>query len=198
SELTAVELFGEIERDIPFYDTSGGGVTFSGGEPLAQLEFLIEMLRLCGRAHIHRAIDTTGYASLDTLKSVAKHTNLFLFDLKIMDPDKHEKYTGVSNHLILDNLRFLAEKEIDLIIRLPLIPGINDDVENLDRTGSFLKQLPGAINVHILPYHDFQKSKFARFKMQDSSGDITRPNQDMIINTKKHLENFGLEVAIGG
>ncbi len=99
---------------------------------------------------------------------------------------------------ILDNLRHLAEKEIELIIRIPLIPGVNDDMENLDRTGSFLKQLPGPIKVHILPYHDFQKSKFARFKMQDGSGNITRPTQDMILKTKKRLENFDLEVAIGG
>ncbi len=197
-KLTAIELFGEIQKDTPFYETSKGGVTFSGGEPLMQLEFLMELLKLCGNANIHRAVDTTGHASYETLMSVAKQTDLFLFDLKMMDPDKHEKYTGVSNQLILDNLRHLAEKEIELIIRIPLIPGVNDDMENLDRTGSFLKQLPGPIKVHILPYHDFQKSKFTRFKMQDSSGNIQRPTQDMILNTKKRLENFDLEVAIGG
>jgi len=197
-KLTAIELFREIQKDTPFYDTSGGGVTFSGGEPLMQVEFLIELLKLCGNAHIHRAVDTTGYASFETLISVAKQTDLFLFDLKMMDSDKHEKYTGVSNHLILDNLKHLAQKEIDLIIRIPLIPGVNDDVENLDRTGSFLNRLPGIKKVHILPYHNFQKSKFARFEMKDSTGDITRPTQDMILNAKKHLENFGLEVAIGG
>ena len=155
-----------------------------------QLEFLMELLKLCGQTQIHRAVDTTGHASYETLMSVAKQTDLFLFDLKMMDPDKHEKYTGVSNQLILDNLRHLAEKEIDLIIRIPLIPGVNDDVENLDRTGSFLKQLPGAIKVHILPYHDFQKSKFARFKMQDSSGkyNATHPRYD--IKYKKTLRKL--------
>jgi pyruvate formate lyase activating enzyme len=197
-KLTALELFNEIQKDTPFYDTSGGGVTFSGGEPLMQLEFLIELLKLCGNEQIHRAVDTTGHASYETLMSVTEETDLVLFDLKMMDSVKHEKYTGVSNHLILDNLRHLAQKEIDLIIRIPLIPGVNDDVDNLDRTGSFLNDLPGVQKVHILPYHDFQKSKFNRFKMQDGNWNITLPTQDMILYAKKRLENFGLKVAIGG
>jgi pyruvate formate lyase activating enzyme len=197
-KLTARELLGEIQKDIPFYDTSGGGVTFSGGEPLMQAEFLIEVLKLCGAEHIHRAVDTSGCASHETLMSVAGHSDLFLYDLKMMDSDKHEKFTGVPNHLILDNLLNLARKRIDLIIRIPLIPGVNDDVENLDRTGSFLNRLPGAAKVHILPYHGFQKTKYARFEMHYSTGNIALPTRDMLLSAKKHLENFGLEVAIGG
>lgn len=163
-----------------------------------QAEFLIELLKLCGKEHIHRAVDTTGHTTTETLMSVARQTDLFLFDLKMMDSAKHEKYTGVSNRLILDNLRQLAKKDIDLIIRIPLIPGVNDDAENLDRTGNFLNQLPGVNKVHILPYHDFQKSKYNRFKMHHDTGNITPPTQDMILNAKKRLENFGLEVTIGG
>lgn len=197
-QLTAVEVFSEIQKDIPFYDTSKGGVTFSGGEPLMQGEFLIEVLKLCGKEHIHRAVDTTGYAKTETLMSVAEQTDLFLFDLKMMDSDKHEKYTGVSNRMILDNLRQLAQKEIALVIRIPLIPGVNDDVENLDRSGNFLNGLPGVNKVHILPYHDFQKSKYARFNLQHDTGSINLPTQDMILHAKKRLENFGLEVVIGG
>jgi pyruvate formate lyase activating enzyme len=197
-KLTALELFSEIKKDTPFYDTSGGGVTFSGGEPLMQAEFLIELLKLCGNEHIHRAVDTTGHASYETLMSVAEQTDLFLYDLKMMDSDKHEKYTGVSNHLIIDNLRHLARQGIDLIIRIPLIPGVNDDVDNLDRTGSFLNRLPGVKKVHILPYHDLQKSKNTRFKMPYSNDHLTLPTRDMLLNAKKRLENFGLEVAIGG
>ena len=127
AKLTARELLGEIQKDIPFYDTSGGGVTFSGGEPLLQAEFLIEVLKLCGDEHIHRAVDTSGYASYEILMAVAGHSDLFLYDLKMMDPAKHEKFTGVSNRLILDNLVRLARERIDLIIRIPLIPGVNDD-----------------------------------------------------------------------
>ncbi len=163
-----------------------------------QAEFLIELLKLCGNEHIHRAVDTTGHASYETLMSVAEQTDLFLYDLKMMDSDKHKKYTGVSNHLIIDNLRHLARTGIDLIIRIPLIPGVNDDVDNLDRTGLFLNRLPGVKKVHILPYHDFQKSKNTRFKMHYGTGNITLPTGDMLLDAKKRLVNFGLEVAIGG
>jgi len=197
-KLTASELLSEIQKDIPFYDTSGGGVTFSGGEPLLQAEFLIELLKLCGAEQIHRAVDTSGYASYETLMAVAGHSDLFLYDLKMMDPAKHEKFTGVSNRLILDNLMRLARERIDLIIRIPLIPGVNDDVENLERTGSFLKRLPDGAKVHILPYHDFQRAKYTRFGMPYSNDHLPLPTRDMLSNAKKHLESFGLEVAIGG
>jgi pyruvate formate lyase activating enzyme len=197
-KLTARELLSEIQKDIPFYDTSGGGVTFSGGEPLMQAEFLIELLKLCGHEHIHRAVDTSGYANCETLMAVAVHSDLILYDLKMMDSAKHEKFTGVPNHLILDNLRHLAGKPVDLIIRIPLIPGVNDDVQNLDRTGSFLKRLAGAAKVQILPYHDFQKAKYDRFEMHYRTCNIALPTRDMLLNAKNHLENFGLEVAMGG
>ena len=197
-EVTASELLGEIQKDIPFYDTSGGGVTFSGGEPLLQAEFLIELLKLCGHEHIHRAVDTSGHASRETLMSVAEHTDLFLYDLKMADSDKHEKYTGVSNHLIPDNLSHLAREKVYLIIRLPLIPGVNDDVASLDRIGLFLDRLPGVEKVHILPYHDFQKTKYSRFEMQYGSANLALPTGDMLLRAKKRLENFGLEVTVGG
>ena len=196
--VTVPALLGEILKDTPFYDTSGGGVTFSGGEPLLQADFLIQLLKLCGNEQIHRAVDTTGYASPETLMMVAEHTDLFLFDLKIMDIDKHQKYTGVSNQLIIDNLRHLAGKGANIVIRIPLIPGVNDDTDNLDRAGSLLKHLPKVTKVDILPYHDFQKGKYTRFKMPNSAVDIPLPTKEMLISAKKRLENFGLEVAIGG
>ena len=197
-KLSALELLSEIQKDIPFYDTSGGGVTFSGGEPLMQAEFLVELLKLCGSEDIHRAVDTSGYASYETLMSVAEHTDLFLYDLKMMKPDQHEKYTGVSNHLILENLIHLAQKKIELIIRIPLIPGVNDDVDNLDRIGLFMNRLAGVDKVHILPYHDFQKTKYTRFEMPYRNGYIALPARDMLLQAKKRLANFGLKVAIGG
>lgn len=196
--VTAAELLVEIQKDIPFYDTSGGGVTFSGGEPLMQAEFLIELLRLCGSEQIHRAVDTTGYASPETLTAVAAHTDLFLYDLKMMDPARHERYTGVSNRLILDNLELLAHRGVGLMIRLPLIPGVNDDADNLDQTGAFLNRLPGIKKVDVLPYHNFQKSKYIRFGMDYGGTNTTTPSSEMLSRARKHLESFGLEVAIGG
>ena len=197
-KVTAVELLVEIQKDIPFYDTSGGGVTFSGGEPLMQAEFLIELLGLCGGEQIHRAVDTSGYASPEILTAVAAHTDLFLYDLKMMDSAKHEKYTGVSNRLILDNLELLARRGVGLMIRLPLIPGVNDDADNLDQTGAFLNRLPGIKKVDVLPYHDFQKNKYIRFGMDYGGMDTTMPSREMLSRARKHLESFGLEVAIGG
>ena len=197
-KVTVRALFREIQKDIPFYDTSGGGVTFSGGEPLMQAEFLIELLKLCGSEHIHRAVDTTGYASAETLMAVAAHTDLFLYDLKMMDSAKHEKYTGVPNRLILDNLRQLARQGVDLIIRIPLIAGINDDTDNLDRTGEFLNLLPGIKKVDVLPYHAFQKSKYIRFGINNDNHFRTPPSGAMLSWARERLEGFGLEVAIGG
>jgi pyruvate formate lyase activating enzyme len=197
-EVAAPELFVEIKKEIPFYDTSGGGVTFSGGEPLMQAPFLIELLELCGGERIHRAVDTTGHASHETMAAVAEQTDLFLYDLKIMDPEKHKKYTGVSNRLILDNLRWLAEKGVELIVRIPLIPGVNDDPENLDQTGSFLHRLPAIQKVDILPYHDFQKNKYRRFGIHYTNGKATPPSGKTLSRIKEHMERFGLKVAIGG
>lgn len=197
-KVAAEEIFYEIRKDIPFYDTSGGGVTFSGGEPLMQAEFLLELLELCGSEHIHRAVDTTGYADPDILMAVAAHTDLFLYDLKIMDSAKHEKYTGVSNRLILDNLKQLANIKTALIIRIPLIPGINDDTDNLDRTGAFLNLLPGIIKVDVLPYHAFQKSKYIRFGINNRDDTTAPPSSEMLSRARERLESFGLEVSIGG
>jgi len=196
--VAAEEIFYEIRKDIPFYDTSGGGVTFSGGEPLMQVEFLLELLELCGGEHIHRAVDTTGHTDPDILMAVAAHTDLFLYDLKMMDSAKHEKYTGVSNRLILDNLKQLANVKTALIIRIPLIPGINDDTDNLDRTGAFLNLLPGIIKVDVLPYHAFQKSKYIRFGINNRDDTTAPPSSEMLSRARERLESFGLEVRIGG
>jgi pyruvate formate lyase activating enzyme len=151
-----------------------------------------------GIEHIHRAVDTSGYACHETLMSVAEHTDLFLYDLKMMDSDKHEKYTGLSNRLIIENLLHRAREKVDLIIRLPLIPGVNDDVESLDRIGLFKDRLAGVEKVHILPYRDFQRSKYTRFEMHYGHANIALPARDMLFHAKKRLENFNLEVTIGG
>ena len=130
---SAEELLALIEKDIPFYDQSGGGATFSGGEPLAQAGFLMLLLQGCSEREIHRAVDTTGYAPTDTIARVSRLTDLFLYDLKLMDPEKHRRFTGRSNRLILSNLTALSSSGAQIVIRIPLIPGINDDADNLRR-----------------------------------------------------------------
>jgi pyruvate formate lyase activating enzyme len=196
--ITTGDLMTIIKKDIPFYDESGGGVTFSGGEPLMQHMFLLELLRACGRERIHRTVDTSGCIDTEILMTIARETDLFLFDLKMMDSERHRKYTGVSNHLILNNLKQLARSGVDITVRIPLIPGINDNDENIDFTGMFLRVLPEIHKVHILPYHDFQKNKYIRINTAYLANHIPPPTNAELAAVKKRLEAFDLDVDIGG
>jgi len=121
-KVTVAEVVRQIEKDIAFYDQSRGGVTFSGGEPLMQPEFLLQLLDACGHLDLHRTVDTTGYADAKLLLKVAQKTDLFLYDLKLMDPEKHRKYTGVSNEQILHNLKQLTQNDVRIQVRMPVIP----------------------------------------------------------------------------
>ncbi|MBN2147325.1 MAG: glycyl-radical enzyme activating protein [Anaerolineales bacterium] len=166
------ELLAEIERDRPFYDASGGGVTFSGGEPLAQSDFLLEILRQCRQRGIHTTLDTCGYAPWETFDHLRPYVDLFLYDLKLMDEARHRQYTGVSNEIILQNLAALARQGHRLVVRAPLIAGINDDQDNLGAMADFLAGLPcnhtqghaqgyAAIErVDLAPYHEIGLAKY--------------------------------------
>ena len=186
-----------VEKDTPFYDESGGGVTFSGGEPLCQPEFLLETLEACGKRGIHRAVDTTGCAPWKTLLAVAGQTDLFLYDLKHMDPEKHRRYTGVSNELLLENLKKLALLGASIVVRIPLIPGVNDDKDNLDETGVFVSALPGVGQVDLLPFHDSSKGKYRRFGMEYRAKEIVPPTDGQVEKAARRLRGFGLEVRSG-
>ena len=196
--LTVAQLVEIIKQDILFYDESGGGVTFSGGEPLLQADFLIEVLKACGRCEIHRVVDTSGYTSRSTIEAVARQTDLFLFDLKLIDSKRHEQFTGVSNKTILDNLTFLHHLGAKITIRIPLIPGINDDDENLSQICGFLCPLQGIRDVHILPYHDFQKNKYGKLGLTYSADHIVTPTPERVSISMKQFEEKGFQVSIGG
>ena len=197
-EMTPRQLLEVIEKDILFYDESGGGVTFSGGEPLLQAGFLIAALDECGRYGIHRAVDTSGYIDRSTLENVAQRTELFLYDLKLMDEKRHHQLTGVSNKTILDNLTFLYKLETEIAIRIPLIPGINDDHENMHQIGDFLTTLPKIKKICILPYHDFQKSKYKKFGMHYGAGDIVVPDPNSLAASIKQLKDRGYQIDLRG
>ena len=153
----------EIERDRIFYDESDGGVTFSGGEPLMQPAFLADMVRSCRESGIHVAVDTCGHADTDALLDVARDADLFLFDLKMMDEERHRAYTGASNVRILENLERLAAVHSNILVRFPLIPGVNDDDENVRATGAFLASLR-LTRVDVLPYHRAGLAKYDRLQ----------------------------------
>ena len=195
---SVAEVVAEIERDRLFHEQSGGGVTFSGGEPLQQWRFLNQVLDACGERGIHRAVDTTGFASPKVLLSVAERTDLFLYDIKTMNPELHREATGVPLQPILDNLVRLASARARIRIRIPLIPGINDNDENIERTGAFLADLPGIDAVHLLPFHRPAKSKHARFGMPWRLEDDREIPDERVQELTARLERFGLSVTIGG
>ncbi len=192
------EVMDEIEKELPFFTGTRGGVTFSGGEPLAQPEFLERMLIACGQLGLHRAVDTSGFASAGTVRSIARHTDLFLFDLKHMDPIAHRRLTGVDNALILSNLRLLAQSGARIAPRLPLIPGMNDDEENIRRTGLLAASLPGIRSVDVLPYHASARGKYAKLGLPYPGESIKQSDPDNVDRTVDILQHCGLEVRIGG
>jgi len=196
--MTVDDTVGEIEKDIPFYDESGGGVTFSGGEPLMQPDFLLRLLDACGKLDLHRTVDTTGYADAELLLKVAERTELFLYDLKHMDPEKHRKYTGVPNEQILNNLELLARNGAKINIRIPIIPGINSDDENIDRTGSYVSSLPGVYDINILPYHSAAEGKYRKLGLECRLGKVLPPSEHELEAVSKRLEKFCPQVKIGG
>ncbi|MBE0577049.1 MAG: glycyl-radical enzyme activating protein [Desulfuromonadales bacterium] len=193
------ELVKVIERERPFFDQSGGGVTFSGGEPLLYPDFLVEILEACGRRQIHCAVDTSGFVSKETLLRVARHTDLFLYDLKMIDAEKHRRYTGVDNRLILDNLRSLAESGAMIQIRIPLIGGVNDDNDSLAASAAFIAGLPGEKKtVNLLPYHDVARGKDLKLgQVRDLKG-LCEPAQMDLERAIDLFADFGLIASVGG
>jgi pyruvate formate lyase activating enzyme len=189
----AQALAAEIARDRVFFDESGGGVTFSGGEPMAQPDFLLEMLDRCGAQGIHRAVDTSGYAPRATLLAVAARTDLFLFDLKLMDDALHREHAGVGNDGILGNLRALSETAVRVEIRVPVIPSITD-AGSVAATGAFLASLPRRLPVRLLPYHRAAMHKYERFGMPQRLTDLPEPTADDLGKLAEQLRIDGLEV----
>ena len=154
------QLIEEIEKDIPFYDQSGGGVTFTGGEPLFQREFLYETLIASKKLGIHTTVDTSGYSSWEGFEMISPFVDLFLYDLKLMDESKHVQYTAVSNRMILDNLQKLSREKAHIIVRIPIIPGVNDDRKNIELSAEFLSRLPQLDEVELIPYHEIGLEKY--------------------------------------
>jgi len=190
-------LLAEVERDRPYYEESGGGVTFSGGEPLLQWRFLGEMLAACGARGLHRAVDTTGFAAPAVLRRVAAETDLFLYDLKVMDEAAHLRTTGVPLQPILDNLALLLSLGARVRIRVPLVPGVTGD-EGIERLGALLRTLPPVDGVHLLPFHRSARDKHRKFGMpwlMEHDGDIPA---DRVTAWAAHLESLGLPVGVGG
>ncbi len=198
-QMSAAEIMQVIEKERVFFDQSGGGVTFSGGEPLVQSKMLIELLDECGKRGIHRAVDTAGYASTATLMEVAQRTELFLYDLKIIDPFKHEQWTGVRNEKILSNLEALAEKGAKILIRIPLIGGINDSEQNIRQTAGFIAGLAGEKKeVHLLPYHPAAQNKYQKLGKEEDFKPMDVPDKDVLARNILIFMEYGITATTGG
>ncbi len=196
-KLTTEEVIKDIEKDLIFYEESGGGVTFSGGEPLKQSEFLEGLLNGCREKKIHTAVDTSGYISWEILDKIIPKVDLFLYDLKIMDSKKHKKYTGVSNEIILENLKKLSSIHSNIFIRFPVIPGVNDDYQNIKETGEFLSSLK-ITQVNLLPYHYIGMDKYKRIGRTYKLADIQPPSKEKLSEVSAILSKFNLNVKLRG
>jgi len=195
-EMSVAEVLAEIERDVPFYDQSGGGVTFSGGEPLLQRRFLAELLRECKGREIHTVVDTSGLAAWDVIYDIRDDVGLFLYDLKLMDNERHKQTTGVSNELILSNLKRLAESGSQIFVRIPLIPGINDDAENLAQSAAFIAALPNITGVELMGYHEIAAAKYEALGMDYPLPGTSPPDEAAMLAAARFFDNQGLNVKI--
>jgi pyruvate formate lyase activating enzyme len=196
---SVTDLLEVIENERPFFDQSGGGVTFSGGEPLMFPKFLNEILDACGDLRIHRTVDTSGLASKHTLLETAKRTDLFLYDLKLMDSDKHKEWTGVGNRRILQNLQALSDTGADIQVRIPLIKGVNSDDENIEATARFVASLSGPRKpVNLLPYHDVAEGKSAKLGKTPETGTMASPDKTDLDRIIGQFATHGLTASVGG
>lgn len=188
----------EIERDRIFYEQSGGGVTFSGGEPLMQLEFLEALLEGCRDAGIRTAVDTSGYAPREAFGRIIDTVDLFLYDLKLIDAAEHVEYTGISNELILENFVWLVNQDSKVVPRIPLIPGVTDTTDNLQRIAGFISGLEGIDEVSLLPYNTIAEDKFERYQISNRLGRLERQSNEQLREAGKLFEEIGCSVRYGG
>jgi pyruvate formate lyase activating enzyme len=189
------KLVGIIRKDIDFYKNSGGGVTFSGGEPLSQPKFLVEVLKECKKLNIHTAIETCGFANKQVIKDVIEYTDLFLFDVKIINNVKHFKHTGKPNDIILSNLEFISKSGKKIILRVPLIQGINDDNDNMEGILKLAKKL-NINDINIEPYHSLGEDKYSEFGMKPKIKDVKLFDQHEIQNFVDFFNNAGLNCEL--
>jgi pyruvate formate lyase activating enzyme len=198
-DISINDLMKKIDNEAIFFDQSGGGVTFSGGEPLMHSEYLIKILKECGKRMYHRVVDTAAFSKLETVLEVAKHTELFLIDLKVMDSKIHKKFTGVSNEKILSNIVELAKTKCELIFRIPLIQAVNTSKENIEETAKFINSLEGNRSVvNLLPYHDIAENKHSKLGNLTNVIAFETPNDVEINNIISIFNNFGITAKVGG
>ena len=194
------EVVAEVGRDRAYYAESGGGVTFSGGEPLTAINagFTLQALNECRRAGLHAAVDTCGHVSREALLEAGIRADLILYDLKVMDTDRHRAVTGVGNDRILQNLQALSQAGADIRVRVPLIPGLTDGADNLEAIARFVNALPGRHPIHLLPYHGTARDKYGRLGKTYGLDELIPPDDAAVAVAVGQVRAFGSEVFVGG
>ncbi|MEA5094722.1 Choline trimethylamine-lyase activating enzyme [bioreactor metagenome] len=194
---TVDDVMKEVLKDRVFYEKSSGGVTLSGGEPLIHIDFVEELLKKLKDNNIHTAVDTCGAVSFENLKRAAKYTDVFLYDIKLMDDEKHVEFIGMSNKLILENIIKLSEIHNNINLRMPIIEGVNGDEEHIIKTIEFIEGL-NISKVNLLPYHDIAKHKYKKLGKVYEDDRMSKPSDEKMQKFKEMFENKGYKAKIGG
>jgi len=196
-EVSADEIFDEVKKDMLFYE-NGGGVTFSGGEPLMQVDFLLELLKKSKSEDFHTAVDTSGMSEFMNFEKILPFTDLFLYDIKIFNDELHKKFTGVSNKTILGNLKKIIAAGANIKVRIPLIPAITDTHENIDRITDFLNNTKKIKQIDILPFNTIYKNKYLKMNLENNLKGLERQSEKKLEEIRKLIVSKGFEVQIGG
>jgi pyruvate formate lyase activating enzyme len=195
--MSVSEVLAEVIKDEIFFDESGGGITVSGGEPLMQASFVEALLVACRSRRVHTVLNTCGYAPSDVIRRVRENVHLLLYDLKLMDSDRHRQFTRVGNDLILQNLKISAEHSSSVIVRIPFIPGVNDDGDNIGALSAFLRPL-GLRRIDLLPYHRIASDKYHRLHLPYKMEGLDPPTAGHMQAIATRLNRDGFSVRIGG
>ncbi len=196
-QISKEELVDEIGKDMPFYIRSGGGVTFSGGEPTVQHGTLLAALKGCKGKYIHTAIETCGYVTdRKKLDDLLEYLDLVLYDIKCIDDEMHKKFAGASNRIILENARYIASTGKEMIIRVPLIPGFNDKEDEIRKIGEFVLSLVSVKEIDLLPYHELGKSKYGMLDKEYGLGEDADLSEEKVAQLKTLIESCGLACKI--
>ena len=193
---TTEEIVDIVMKDELFYNNSGGGLTISGGEPLLQPDFTLDLLKACKDKSIHTTLDTSGHARWEILESMVNYSDLILFDIKHLNSDQHIAGTGVGNELILQNLKKITEKGNRLWVRIPIIPGYNDSAKHIEDIAKFLSKMP-IEKVSMLAFHEWSKSKYKALGIYYPCKDLSPIEEEKIHPLKNIFESFGMEITIG-
>jgi len=192
-QMNADEVFDAVKRDKMFYDASSGGVTVSGGEALLQPQFVCDLFEKCRRVGIHTCMETSGYAAESALRQVLPYTDYVLYDLKLLNSDRHRQYIGKPNSLILSNAKIVAASGIETLFRMPLIPGINDDLQNIKETAEFLHGLGNnALRIELMPYHRLGKGKYESLDKEYRLSELLSPEPGHTELVKRKFEDSGI------